>query len=68
MDLALWQDPIDFETINVRFVDQTLKIKSYVEVGSYTTISELKDRIEEKLRDVADDTDFGKHTDFIYKD
>ena len=61
MALALWRDPRVLDTINVRFVDHTLKIKSNVEVGSYTRISELKDRIKEKLRCVADDSDLGKH-------
>ena len=63
--LALCRDPQEFGTINVRFVDHTLKVKSNVQVGSYTTIEDLKESIIEKMKFVAKDTKFGKCMDIL---
>jgi len=46
-------NPGAFVTVNVRFADHTLRVKSAVEMGSYDSMEDLKVSIFEKLQPVA---------------
>ena len=47
-------------TVNVRFEDKYLQIKSSVRLQAYSLFSELRDTIIEKLRRANEDIGMGK--------
>ena len=48
-------------TVNVRFEDKYLQIKSSVRIQTYSLFSELRDTIIEKLKRANEDIGMGKH-------
>ena len=51
--------PVEDDETNVRFVDQTHKIKSYVLLDDVDDFTELKSRIIEKLKKIAQERNLG---------
>jgi len=47
-------------TVNVRFEDKYLQIKSSVRLQAYSLFSELRDKIIEKLKQANEDIGMGK--------